>query len=107
MSTKHSIRKAVEEVLSKETSATRKPWIDGKTLELRGERRRYKNAKDKQGKINIRDLGTKCRENAEKHKITRYSKTPFIATSVYRNSRLLQLVSRVYRNKPYHFSPSY
>ena len=33
----------------------------------------------------------------------KYSKTPFIATPVYRNSRLLQLVSPVYRNKLYHF----
>ena len=34
-----------------------------------------------------------------------YSKTPLIATPVYRNSRLLQLVSPVYRNKLYHFFP--
>ena len=49
--TKHSILKAAEEVLEKETKAARKPWIDKETLELMDERRRYKNVRDEQRKM--------------------------------------------------------
>ena len=38
--TKHSILKAAEEVLEKETRAARKPWRANETLELMHERRR-------------------------------------------------------------------
>ena len=53
---KHSILKAAEKVLGKETRVARKPWIDKETLKLMDERRRYKNARDKQGKTQYKRL---------------------------------------------------
>ena len=68
---KHIILKAVKESLGKETGVARKSQIDKETLELTDERRRYKNSRDEHEKMQyIRDLGTKCREDAERRKIT-------------------------------------
>ena len=53
--TKHSILKATEKELGKETRAARKPWIDKETLELMDEGR-YKNARDEQGKRHYKRL---------------------------------------------------
>ena len=55
----HSILKAAElaeEVLGKETRATRKRWIDEKILQLIDERRIYKNARDVEGKAQYKRL---------------------------------------------------
>ena len=64
--TKHSILKAAEEVLGKETEADRKKWIGKATLELMDERRRYKNGRYEQEETQYKRLKNEVQRRCSK-----------------------------------------